>query len=56
MACVLINRSSRATLDEKVADEVWTDSMVDFSSLKVIGYSAYVPVSREGSKLDAKFG
>ncbi|KAL6315051.1 hypothetical protein AAG906_030898 [Vitis piasezkii] len=34
MACYLINRSPRATLDRKVADEVWTSSPVDYSGLR----------------------
>ena len=29
MACYLINRSPRAALDGKVADEVWTVSPID---------------------------
>ena len=55
MACFLINRSPRVALDGKVAEEVWTGNAVDYSNLRVFGYSAYVHVSsEERSKLDAK--
>ena len=37
MACYLINRSPRAALDRKVAEEVWTGNEVDYSRLKMIG-------------------
>ncbi|KAL6333003.1 hypothetical protein AAG906_020022 [Vitis piasezkii] len=37
MACYLINRSPRAALDGKVAREVWTSSLVDYSGLRVFG-------------------
>ena len=42
MACYLINRSPRAALDGKVAEEVWTGNEVDYSRLKVFGCLAYV--------------
>ena len=32
MACYLINRSPRASLGGKVAEEVWSDNVVDFSN------------------------
>ena len=55
MACYLINRSPRAALDEKVADEVWTSNEVDYSRLRVFGCPAYVHIAgEERSKLDAK--
>ena len=55
MACYLINRSPKATLDGKVAEEVWIGSPVDYSSLRVFGCSAYVRIpNEERSKLDAK--
>jgi hypothetical protein len=44
MACYLINKSPRAALDEKVAEEVWTGNEVDYSSLIVFGCPAYVQV------------
>ena len=54
MACFLINRSPRVTLDGKVAEEVWTGNAVDYSNLKVFGCLAYVHVSsEERSKLDS---
>jgi hypothetical protein len=53
MACYLINRSRRAALDGKVAKDVWTSNEVDYSSLRVFGYPAYVHISiKERSKLD----
>ena len=55
MACYLINRSPRETLDEKVAKEVWTSNEVDDSRLKVFGCPAYGHITREErSKLDVK--
>ena len=53
MACYLINRSPRATLNGKVV--VWTGSPVDYSGLRVFGCLAYVHIpNEERSKLDAK--
>jgi hypothetical protein len=55
MTCYLINRSSRAVLDGKVVEEVWTGNEVDYSSLRVFGCLAYVHIpSEEQSKLDPK--
>jgi hypothetical protein len=55
MACYLINKSPRAALDEKVAEELWTGNEVDYSSLRVFGCLAYVHIpSEEHSKLDLK--
>ena len=55
MACYLINRSPRATLDGKVAKEVWTSNLVDYSGLRVFGCLAYVHIpNEERSKLDVK--
>ena len=55
MACYLINRSPRAALDEKVAEEVWTGNEVDYFGLRVFGCLAYVHIpSKEWSKLDPK--
>jgi hypothetical protein len=55
MACYLINRSPRAALDGKVAEEVWTGNEVDYSGLRVFGCPAYVHIpSEERSKLDPK--
>ena len=55
MACYLINRSPRATLDGKVADEVWTGNEVDYLRLKVFECPAYAHIAREERlKLDAK--
>ena len=56
IACYLINRSPRATLDGKVAEEVWTSNEVDYSRLRVFGCLAYAHIVREErSKLDAKY-
>jgi hypothetical protein len=56
MSCYLINRSPRAALDGKVAEEVWTCNEVDYSGLRVFGCPAYVHIpSEERSKLDPKF-
>ena len=55
MVCYLINKSPRAALDEKVAEEAWTINKVDYSSLRVFGCPAYVHIpSEEQSKLDMK--
>ena len=55
MAYYLINKSSRAALDGKVVEEVWTSDEVDYSSLRVFGCSAYVHIpGEEWSKLDPK--
>ncbi|KAL0415707.1 UNVERIFIED_CONTAM: Retrovirus-related Pol polyprotein from transposon TNT 1-94 [Sesamum latifolium] len=55
MACYLINRSPRASLGGKVAEEVWTSNPVDFDHLRIFGCPAYVHVpSDERSKLDPK--
>ncbi|GMI95058.1 hypothetical protein HRI_003175100 [Hibiscus trionum] len=55
MTCYLINRSPRASLGGKVAEEVWTCNVVDFSHLRIFGCPAYVHVpGDERSKLDAK--
>ena len=53
MACYLINRSPKAALDGKVAEEVWTGNEVDYSSFRVFGCPAYMHIpSEERSKLD----
>ncbi|GMJ01283.1 hypothetical protein HRI_003797500 [Hibiscus trionum] len=55
MTCYLINRSPRASLGGKVAEEVWTGNVVDFSHLRNFGCPAYMHVpGDERSKLDAK--
>ncbi|KAL4360887.1 hypothetical protein GQ457_04G022640 [Hibiscus cannabinus] len=55
MACYLINRSPRASLSGKVAEEVWSGNVVDFSNLRIFGCPTYVHVpGDERSKLDAK--
>ena len=55
LACYLINRSPRASLGGKVAEEVWAGNDVDFSKLRIFGCPAYVHVpSDERSKLDPK--
>ena len=55
MACYLINRSPKAVLDGKVAEEVWTGNPVNYSGLRVFGCPAYVHIpNEERSKLDAK--
>ncbi|KAE8681218.1 Indole-3-acetic acid inducible 11, putative isoform 1 [Hibiscus syriacus] len=51
----LINRSPRASLAGKVAEEVWTGHDVSFDNLRIFGCPAYVHVpADERSKLDAK--
>jgi len=44
MACYLINRSLRASLGGKVAEEVWTENVDDFSHLRIFGCLTYVHV------------
>ena len=56
MTCYLINRSPRAALDGKVAEEVWTGNEIDYSRLRVFRCLTYAQTAREErSKLDAKF-
>ena len=55
MACYLINRSLRASLDGKVAKEVWTGNEVDYLGLKVFECPTYAHIAgEERSKLDVK--
>jgi hypothetical protein len=55
MACYLINKPPRATLDGKVVEEVWIGNKVDYSGLKVFSCSTYTHIpSEERSKLDPK--
>ncbi|KAE8658345.1 hypothetical protein F3Y22_tig00116971pilonHSYRG00233 [Hibiscus syriacus] len=55
MACYLINRLPRASLTEKVVEEVWTGHDVTFNHLRIFGCHAFVYVpADERSKLDAK--
>ena len=55
MACYLINRSPRVTLDGKVVEEAWTGSLVDYSGLRVFGCPTYVHIpNEERLKLGAK--
>ncbi|KAL4384756.1 hypothetical protein GQ457_15G014670 [Hibiscus cannabinus] len=50
-----MNRSPRASLGGKVAEEVWSGNVVDFSNLRIFGCPTYVHVpGDERSKLDAK--
>ena len=46
VACYLINRSPRATLDGKVAKEVWIGNEVDYSRLRVFECLAYAHITR----------
>jgi hypothetical protein len=55
MACYIINRSPRVTLDGKVAEEVWTGQEVGYSFMRIFGCPTYVHISGEDrSKLDPK--
>ncbi|KAK2396531.1 hypothetical protein QL285_058180 [Trifolium repens] len=55
MACYLINRSPRASLEGKVAEEVWTGKPIDLDNLRIFGCPAFVHISSEDrSKLDPK--
>ncbi|WCJ18000.1 Transposon Ty1-LR1 Gag-Pol polyprotein [Euphorbia peplus] len=55
MASYLVNRSPRASLGGKTAEEVWTNKDIDFSYLRIFGCPAFVHVpGDERSKLDAK--
>ena len=55
MACYLINRSPRASLGGKVAEEVWIGNAVVFDHLCIFGCPTYVHVpGDERSKLDPK--
>ena len=55
MACYLLNRSPRASLDDKVAEEVWIGNLIDFDNLKIFGCPFFVHISSdERYKLDLK--
>ncbi|KAL0431218.1 UNVERIFIED_CONTAM: Retrovirus-related Pol polyprotein from transposon TNT 1-94 [Sesamum radiatum] len=55
MACYLINRSPRASLGGKVAEEVWIGNPINFDHLRIFGCLTYVHVpSDERSKLNPK--
>jgi hypothetical protein len=55
MTYFLINRSPRASLDGKVAEEVLTNNKIDYSGLRVFGCLVYVHVSSDKRlKLDPK--
>jgi hypothetical protein len=55
MACYIINRSPRVSLDGKIAEEVWTGQEVDYSFMRISGCPAYFHISGEDrSKLDPK--
>ena len=55
MACYLINKSPRATLDGTVVEEVWARNEVYYSGLRVFGCPTYAYIARkERLKLDAK--
>ena len=55
MACYILNRSPRTTLDRKVAEEVWTSKEVDYLLIRIFGCLAYVHIPiEERSKLDSK--
>ena len=55
MACYLINRSPRATLDGEIAEEVWAVNEVDYSRLRVFRCLTYANITGdERSKLDVK--
>ena len=45
MACYLINRSLRATLDAKVAEEGWAGNEVDYSGLRVFRCPTYAHIA-----------
>ena len=54
-ASFIINRSPSSAIDFKIPEKVWLGRLVDYSSLKIFGCSAYVHVqSGECSKLDLK--
>src|ERR1044072_4149718 len=46
MACYLVNRSPRASLEGKMPEEVWTGNPIDLSNLRTFGSPAYVHISR----------
>jgi len=47
MACYLINKSPRASLGGKLAEEAWTGIEVDYFGLRVFGCPASVHVASE---------
>ena len=55
MACYLVNRFPRASLEGKVAEKVWTSNPIDLSNLRIFESPSYVHISSEDrSKLDPK--
>lgn len=46
-ACYLVNRSPCASLDGKVAEEVWTSNPIILSNLRIFRCSVYVHISSE---------
>jgi hypothetical protein len=51
-ACYLINRSPSIPLNKKTPIEVWSDTPVDYSQLKVFGCTAYTHV--DNGKLEPR--
>lgn len=55
MVCYIVNMSPQASLDDKVAEEVWTGNPIDLSNLRIFEYPIYVHIfSEDWSKLDPK--
>ena len=52
-ASFIINRSPSSAIDFKIPKEVWSGRLVDYSSIKIFGYPAYIMQSGERSKLDS---
>ncbi|CAL9113515.1 unnamed protein product, partial [Musa textilis] len=42
MACYIINRAPSAALNFKTLEEIWSDTPVDYSDLKIFGYPTYM--------------
>lgn len=55
IVCYLINGSLRASIERKVAEEVWIGNPIDLEILRIFWCLAYVHISsEERSKLDPK--
>lgn len=53
-SCYLMNRSPSTAIECKMPMEVWSDTPIDYSSLKVFGYLDYAHVNEGKLKSKAK--
>lgn len=53
-ACYLVNRSPSIAIECKTPEEVWSDTLVDYSRLRIFGCPAYAHVNESKLKSRAK--